>query len=516
MTPRIVRQDSAHQDSGPKQFMGTALYKRRIDSLNLIEIKGSLVEHYNRALQAVTGQTTKLSAFHLDQRGESPEIMTEIGQDYLQNGAANRYMIVVSPNQMYAGLIDPEFSFDEELFSRVYRSNLSGIGIATRVDGLYGELENGVDQYLSLDDVILQRTISIDLHTPSGFIRTARELQSCLDQLRANPSLLYKNQESSPKKIISLAQEVGDIRCHNITSISSTMPISHFYTRLFDGVFVFRNPGQTIGRIPLKRPGQPQQVYHDDKRDENLYVDAGDELEALFRAARGGMFQGEQVQTPLQSSSQLSSQSPIQSSIIIYAKNAIPASGPTTTFIPLRSTERIVSFLRSSGYAEFDYNLISHRIKRTEDLALIAMNVDVASLSSEHRKRAISTNVARMPEVWCQLKNVVRAMEKGNTIDQVMTQSTPQIQSMLLRASDKPGVPTNIVEGLLCRVWPAHFEHLGIHDAGFLADFCETQSALMRSYISSCITFNSTHANAAKATAGNAGTQQSTTQGDHR
>ena len=53
-----------------------------IDTLFLVE--GDLVENYNRALECCIGKRTAKTSFHIDLRGESPELEAELGANYLQ------------------------------------------------------------------------------------------------------------------------------------------------------------------------------------------------------------------------------------------------------------------------------------------------------------------------------------------------------------------------------------------------------------------------------------------------
>jgi len=98
-----------------------------LDFSNLLDrklalVEGDLVENYNRALKAIIDKETSLKSFHVDKRGVSPEISKELGNDYLQCGPANRYIIVVTPDQKDASLLNEEYSFDHELFDSLYEN----------------------------------------------------------------------------------------------------------------------------------------------------------------------------------------------------------------------------------------------------------------------------------------------------------------------------------------------------------------------------------------------------------
>ena len=206
----------------------------------LFAVDGELVEHYNRALERVTGKRTARTSFRIDKRGESPELEQVFGPNYLQCGPANRYMIIVSPSQKRAGLIHEEFSFDDALFDLLYDQHLPGIDVVTRVDSLYGELSNRISSYQSLEDLLMLEEVSIRLTTPSGFIDRVRELNLRVGELEADPGLLTADDSATLRHILELVQQVGDVRGHNLTDIGVTKDIGAFYSRMFDGVYVFR------------------------------------------------------------------------------------------------------------------------------------------------------------------------------------------------------------------------------------------------------------------------------------
>ena len=65
---------------------------------NLIEVSSpALVERYNRAMKALCGRETKLTDFHIDLAGFSPEIGDELGDMlYLNPNGCNRQFILLS------------------------------------------------------------------------------------------------------------------------------------------------------------------------------------------------------------------------------------------------------------------------------------------------------------------------------------------------------------------------------------------------------------------------------------
>ena len=216
-------------------------------------VEGDLVEPYNKALEIVIGKRTQHPSFHIDKRGESPELEEEFGKNYLQSGAAHRYCIIVSPDQKDADLIHEEFSFDQELFDLLYTNSLAGISLATRVDGMYGEIDDDVREFESVEDVLLINTIHLELHTPSKFMQKARTLQGYVSDLQTQPDLLIQDDSALPKKILQLVKDVGDVRGYNLQPVQATKEVKTFYTRLFGGVSVFRESEKQAKTVVMYR-----------------------------------------------------------------------------------------------------------------------------------------------------------------------------------------------------------------------------------------------------------------------
>ena len=81
---------------------------------HLVEVSSpALVKRYNAALESLGLKPTKLSSFHLDGRGWSPEIANEQTNDYLSHGPANALAIILSPDQRDKPLYAPSTSFDK-------------------------------------------------------------------------------------------------------------------------------------------------------------------------------------------------------------------------------------------------------------------------------------------------------------------------------------------------------------------------------------------------------------------
>lgn len=376
----------------------------------LVKIDGELVEHYNRALDILIGKTTERSSFTVDKRGASPELEQELGANYLQNSPSHRYMIIVTPYQGEADLIYDEFSFDEQLVDYVFRNYLSVINAVTRVDSLYGEMDDGVMHFSGIEDTVLIRRLQVALDTPSPFLEKARQLQSLTEQLRENAGLLVADDSAVPKSILALVHEVGDIRSYNFMAMDVNWDVESYYSRLFGGVHVFRS-----------LPGVQFKVMH-------LPV-AGDYQEYLFKTQK-------RCQT-----------------MIIYDSDEKPADGPDVVYLHHEDKANIIEFLVQNQFAGFDETLVSRRIAEMEDFALAEQGGNPALLSDAQRHQALAKK-PEMPALFEGLLKIQRDIGSGYRFFRLVQDLDPQIQALLLRPQDTHGVPVDVVGNLLCRWWP--------------------------------------------------------------
>jgi len=92
---------------------------------NLFEVSSSaLVDRYNRALRHLTGKETKLTDFHVDISGYSPEIGDEFGDDYYLNpNGCNRQFILLSTKQKTAPLLNATFSTSRDILKEFISTN---------------------------------------------------------------------------------------------------------------------------------------------------------------------------------------------------------------------------------------------------------------------------------------------------------------------------------------------------------------------------------------------------------
>ena len=396
----------------------------------LFRVEDDLAANYNRVLAATIGKRTALTSFHLDNRGESPEIEAELGENYLQAGPSHRYGIIVSPDQKDADLMHAEFSFDERLLDEVYANFLSSISLATRVDGLYGEMDDSVREFSTLEDLLLINTIHLELHTPSQFLEKARELQGYVHELEAEPDLLIRDESALLKQMLALVKDVGDVRGYDLRPIQATHPVGNFYTRLFGGLSIFREVEQHKLRA-AQTPASGDGV---------LFELSGATLTTLDDA-------------------------PTKTVVIYRAKEFHPEDGPAVQFIPLQEPERAIRFLTEYGYADYAFDLLEARLTRLEEETLLSKGHDVVQMDRQQRQQAVyQYRDAMLPE-WAELQAIKRNVTKGYAFRDIAQQVSAAAQSLLLTPAANVAKSTaDVVQHTLTRFNDYCYETMLTHN----------------------------------------------------
>lgn len=433
----------------------------------LFLVQGDLVENYNRALETAIGKRTGQTSFYIDQRGESRELEEELGKNYLQSGPSHRYCIVVSPDQKNADLLHEEFSFDSELLAMLYQQHLSGISLATRVDGMYGELDDGVRAYESLEDLLLIEQVHLELHTPSKFLSKARELQGYVKQLKANPDLLLENESALPKKILQLVGQVGDIREYDLRPIQARKTFSSFYTRLFGGVAIFRNV-ESQDPLQITRPDQ-----------EHFLLDlTGNSLTTLGPEEYGT---AEPIRSkPLEPKSK---NIPSKTVVLYQQKDYQPEDGPVVQFIPLQEKQRVIEFLVNHFYVDYLSALIECRLARVEDETLLSKGHDVVAMDKQQQIQALLQYQDAMLPAWYELKELQRRLTKGHALRAIIPEYSPETQSMLLVSMTSDPSAAEVVEYVLTRLHDVDYEKMFMHNRRHLERLYLRSDANKQKYI---------------------------------
>ena len=165
---------------------------------NLFHIASpALIERYNRALKHLTNHQTKLSEFHIDVSGYSPEIGDELDDHlYLNHAGVNRQFILLTTDQKSAPLLNAKFSTSREILKEFISKNEPQLFALTARDAVAGDKGSP-----SLEDINLMKRFWFDgdsqfaeISTLSGGER--RRLQLLLTLIE-QPNVLLLDEPTS-------------------------------------------------------------------------------------------------------------------------------------------------------------------------------------------------------------------------------------------------------------------------------------------------------------------------------
>lgn len=225
---------------------------------NLVEVSSpQLVERYNRALKHLAGKETRLTDFHIDISGYSPEIGEELGDDlYLNPNGCNRQFILLTTSQKAAPLLNMKFSTSRGILQQFIAANESQLFALTARDAVAGELQNSVYEVSSPAKLMEIRQITVEADTIGGHVADAEKLAKLIDRFRAEPD--GWRDDVLIAQMIELAKKTGDVTRVPISLPAMTFQQPSFWTSHFGGVYVFRDvkfPG-VISTLPRASLGQ--------------------------------------------------------------------------------------------------------------------------------------------------------------------------------------------------------------------------------------------------------------------
>jgi hypothetical protein len=256
---------------------------------NLVHVASpALVERYNRALEHLTGKTTRLEDFYVDISGYSPEVGHELGDPlYLNHQGVNRQFILLTTEQKRAPLLDAKFSTSRSILRQFIEKNESALFALTARDAVAGELVNSVfalDSAAKLFDI---RTIKVEADTTNGRIRQAEELDGRVARFLSEEDAWFDDVLIA--EMIELAGETGDILRNPVELEEMAFEQRNFWSAHFGGLYVFQDlelPGMiavgdkdALGAVPVE--------YAFDLSDRNRvasYLDVNGLVEPIVKA----------------------------------------------------------------------------------------------------------------------------------------------------------------------------------------------------------------------------------------
>lgn len=224
------------------------------NSLIPIENK-SLVDRYNTCLDAIGLAKTKLTKFHIDGWGWSPEIAEEQGDRfYLSHGLANPYGIILTPDQANSSIYMPFHSFDRNIHQIIFTEYIEQIRDVTARSAMWFEVDQEISAYRAPQDLLMMDYVKIHFHAVDGVMDAAKEQRALIREFYEKPHAWSDDELRS--KIIESSKNYGDLRFSKFAIPSTPFnDISHFYTLAFDGLYVFKKLSN----------GKPLMIYQSDK-----------------------------------------------------------------------------------------------------------------------------------------------------------------------------------------------------------------------------------------------------------
>lgn len=199
-----------------------------------------LIERYNRALQHLTGKQTKLTDFHIDISGYSPEIGDELQDDlYLNPNGCNRQFILLTTSQKTAPLLNMKFSTARGILQQFITANDSQLFALTARDVVAGELQGSVYEITNAAKLLDIRQITVEADTIGGHVADAEKLSKLIDRFKTEPD--GWRDDGLIADMILLATKTGDVTRVPISLPAMTFQQPNFWTSHFGGVYIFRD-----------------------------------------------------------------------------------------------------------------------------------------------------------------------------------------------------------------------------------------------------------------------------------
>ena len=208
---------------------------------NLIEVSSeALVNRYNRALNHLIGKETKLTEFHIDICGYSPEIADEFNDDlYLNPKGCNQQFILLKTEQQAAPLLSSKFSTSRSILKDFIQDNEEELFALTAREAVTGELINSVFEVTQPADLLRINQITIEADTVTEHVAFAETLQTNINTFMNEDDAWWDDVLIA--EMIELGKKTGDITRNPILLSPKTYEQGNYFTAHFGGMYVFRD-----------------------------------------------------------------------------------------------------------------------------------------------------------------------------------------------------------------------------------------------------------------------------------
>jgi len=212
---------------------------------NLVEVASpALVGRYNRALKHLIDKETKLTEFHIDISGYSPEIGEEFGDNlYLNPHGCNRQFILLSTDQKSAPLLNAQFSTSRSILRNFIYENEEELFALTAREAVAGEMMNSVYKVTSPADLFQINQVNIEADTIQSHIAEAKTLQTYIDTFMSDDDAWWDDVLIA--QMIELAKRTGNIQRNPIKLKAKSYTQGNYFTDHFGGIYVFKDIKKT-------------------------------------------------------------------------------------------------------------------------------------------------------------------------------------------------------------------------------------------------------------------------------
>ncbi|WP_346882298.1 DUF6638 family protein [uncultured Algibacter sp.] len=205
----------------------------------LIPVSGKLVERYNKCLVKLGFSKTKLSTFHIDGMGWSPEVAEEKSDlHYLNNGEANPHGIIISPLQKGKPVYLPFHTFDRDIMKSVFKTHGEKIKDITRDCAICLDFEQGIDAFYEPLDVLKYNTITIHFHLINDLNNVKKKQLQLVETFNTGNNFIDENLH---QELLESAKTYGDLRHRDLDLQDIQYQTDSFYTKAFGGVYLLRD-----------------------------------------------------------------------------------------------------------------------------------------------------------------------------------------------------------------------------------------------------------------------------------
>jgi len=206
---------------------------------NAIEIKGFLVERYNKCLKLLGLSPTKLKHFTIDAKGWSPEISKEKNEiHYLNSGDANPHAIIISPEQKTRAIFQPFHSFDKDLIDLIFKTYEEEIKDITKQSAITIDFNQGIDVFYESFDLLKYKEIKIHFSLINDLEKVQKEQLELVKTFNEGNNFV---DEKLHQQILNSVRKYGDLRERNLNLQHIKYQVESFYTKAFGGVYVFKD-----------------------------------------------------------------------------------------------------------------------------------------------------------------------------------------------------------------------------------------------------------------------------------